>query len=71
MIPELGQIALSLALVLSAFLSFAALYGAHRANAAWMAYCRPATQSLALLVAFAQHAENHHADNQKDKVQDR
>jgi cytochrome c-type biogenesis protein CcmF len=53
MIPELGQISLSLALALSAFLSFAALYGAHRANAAWMAYCRPVTHSLALLVAFA------------------
>ncbi len=53
MIPELGQVALSLALALSAFLSCAALYGAHTANASWMAYCRPASQSLALLVAFA------------------
>jgi len=53
MIPELGQISLSLGLALAAFLSFASLYGAQTANASWMAYSRPAAQSLTLLVAFA------------------
>jgi cytochrome c-type biogenesis protein CcmF len=53
MIPELGQVALSLALAVALFLSAASLYGAHKSDAAWMRFARPAAQSMALLVAFA------------------
>src|SRR6185503_7690917 len=53
MIPELGQVALCVALTVSLFLSFSALYGAARADAALMAFARPAAQGQALLVAFA------------------
>jgi cytochrome c-type biogenesis protein CcmF len=53
MIPELGQVALSLALALSLFLSATALYGAEKSAQAMMAFARPASQTLALLVAFA------------------
>jgi cytochrome c-type biogenesis protein CcmF len=53
MIPELGQVALSLALAVALFLSGASLYGAEKSDASMMAFARPAAQSLALLVAFA------------------
>ena len=53
MIPELGQVALSLALALALFLSAAGLYGAQASHAAWMSFARPVAQSLTLLIAFA------------------
>jgi len=53
MIPELGQVALSLALAVALFASVSALAGAEKSNAEWMAFARPASQSLTLLVAFA------------------
>ena len=53
MIPELGQVALALALVVSFFLSGTSIYGAARGDQALMSFARPATQALALLVAFA------------------
>jgi cytochrome c-type biogenesis protein CcmF len=53
MIPELGQVALSLALAIAVFLSVAALYGAQAANASLMSFARPGAQSMTLLVAFA------------------
>ena len=53
MIPELGQIALSLALIVALYQSVFSLYGAARSDAAWMAVARPAAQGLALLIAFA------------------
>jgi cytochrome c-type biogenesis protein CcmF len=52
-IPELGQLALSLALALALFLSAASLYGAQTGNAGLMGYARPTAQAIALLVAFA------------------
>ncbi len=53
MIPELGQFALSLALVIALFQSASAFWGAQRSSAAWMGFARPAAQGQALLVAFA------------------
>src|SRR5687767_8604700 len=53
MIPELGQFALALALVVTLFQCFASLHGAARADPAWMSFARPAAQAQALLVAFA------------------
>jgi cytochrome c-type biogenesis protein CcmF len=53
MIPEIGQLALSLALAVSLFLAATALYGAHKSDQTMMAFARPASQSLALLVALA------------------
>jgi len=53
MTPELGQVALSLALIVALFQAACGFAGAHRGNAAWMARTRPAAQTLALLVAFA------------------
>jgi cytochrome c-type biogenesis protein CcmF len=53
MIPELGQVALSLALAVALFASVTALVGAEKSNLEWMAFARPAAQSLTLLVAFA------------------
>src|SRR5690349_7514397 len=53
MIPELGQVALSLALAVALFLSATSLYGAQRSSASLMAFSRPAAQGLSLLVAFA------------------
>src|SRR5712692_6141954 len=47
MIPELGQFALSLALVLAALQAIFGLQGT------WMGFARPAAQAQALLVAFA------------------
>src|SRR3982751_775213 len=53
MIPELGQLALAIALVVSLLQAGIPLAGAARGDAAWMAFARPAARSLALLVAFA------------------
>jgi len=53
MIPELGQLALSLSLALALFLSATSLYGAQTGNAGLMSYARPVAQATALLVAFA------------------
>ena len=53
MIPELGQLALSLALVVALVQTVLPLAGAARGDAAWMAVARPAAHSLALLIAFS------------------
>ena len=53
MIPELGQLALSLALVISLVQASCPLLGAHRGETSLMATGRPAAQAQALLVAFA------------------
>ncbi len=53
MIPELGHLALWLALAVAAVLGTLPLVGAHRGNATWMALARPATQALFALVATA------------------
>ncbi|MDQ5849820.1 MAG: cytochrome c biogenesis protein CcsA, partial [Pseudomonadota bacterium] len=53
MIPELGQLALSLALVVALIQAILPLAGAQRGDFAWMAVARPAAQGQALLVAFA------------------
>jgi len=49
MIPELGQFALALALMLAFFQAACGLGGAAQGNALWMARTRPASQALALL----------------------
>ncbi|HEX5091613.1 MAG TPA: heme lyase CcmF/NrfE family subunit [Burkholderiales bacterium] len=53
MIPELGQLALSLALVVALVQGVLPLAGAHRGDEGWMAVARPAAHTQALLVAFA------------------
>src|SRR5258708_11657853 len=53
MIPELGQVALSLALTVSVFQAAASFYGAEKSNLVWMSFARPAAQGQALLVVFA------------------
>jgi cytochrome c-type biogenesis protein CcmF len=53
MIPELGQLALALALVVSLVQGTLPLAGAAKGNFVWMALARPAAQGQALLVAFA------------------
>ncbi len=53
MIPELGQLSLSIALVVALVQGVLPLAGAQRGDAGWMAVARPAAHSLALLVAFA------------------
>ncbi len=53
MIPELGQLALSLALVVALVQGTLPLAGAARGDTAWMAVARPAAQAQALLIAFA------------------
>ena len=53
MIPELGQLALSIALIVALVQGILPLAGAARGNAAWMGVARPAAQAQALLVAFA------------------
>ncbi len=53
MIPELGQFALSLALVVAVFQTVTAFLGAEKSDATWMGFARPAAQGVALLVAFA------------------
>ncbi len=53
MIPELGQLALSLALVVALVQGTLPLAGAARGDTAWMGVARPAAQAQALLIAFA------------------
>jgi cytochrome c-type biogenesis protein CcmF len=53
MIPELGQIALLLALAVALILGTLPLVGAARGRADWMALARPAARAHALLVAVA------------------
>ena len=53
MIPELGQFALALALIVALAQAIVPLAGAARGDAAWIALARPAAQTQALLVAFA------------------
>jgi cytochrome c-type biogenesis protein CcmF len=53
MIPELGQLALTLALAVALVQAVLPLAGAANGNLAWMALARPAAQAQALLVAFA------------------
>jgi cytochrome c-type biogenesis protein CcmF len=51
--PELGQVAISLALVVALVQGVLPLMGARNGNLAWMAMGRSAAQAQALLVAFA------------------
>ncbi len=53
MIPELGHLALILALPVALILGVLPLRGAQTGNAAWIALARPAAQTQFLLVAFA------------------
>ena len=55
MLPELGQLALLLALLVAALQALLPLVGAQRGLAAWMAVARPAAyaQLLLVLAAFA------------------
>lgn len=55
MLPELGQVALILALLVALLQAVLPLVGAQRNNAAWMAVARPAAyaQLIMVLVAFA------------------
>ncbi len=53
MIPELGHLALILALPVALLLGTLPLIGAQRGNAAWIALARPAAQTQFLLIAFA------------------
>ena len=53
MIPELGQLALSLALAVALVQAIFPLAGAAKGNLAWMSLARPAAQAQAMLVAFA------------------
>ena len=53
MIPELGQVALSLALCLALVQSVLPIAGAARGDAAWMAVARPAAQGQCAFVAVA------------------
>ena len=55
MLPELGQITLILALLVSAVQAFLPLAGAHRGKHDWMALARPAAygQTVLLLLTFA------------------
>ena len=53
MIPELGQVALSLALMVALAQAFFGLMGSQKGNTAWMGASGAAAQAQALLVAFA------------------
>ncbi|KAF1687573.1 c-type cytochrome biogenesis protein CcmF [Pseudoxanthomonas broegbernensis] len=53
MLPELGQVLLALALLVSLLQSVLPLAGAQRGNAAWMAVARPAAYAQLLLLAGA------------------
>jgi cytochrome c-type biogenesis protein CcmF len=53
MIPELGQLALALALAVALIQGSLPIYGAAKGNLAWMALARPAAQAQAVLVAAA------------------
>lgn len=53
MTPELGHLALILALLVSLVQGVLPLVGAHRGHAGWVALARPAAQTQFVLVAFA------------------
>ncbi|MDP2240789.1 MAG: heme lyase CcmF/NrfE family subunit [Burkholderiales bacterium] len=53
MVPEIGQLALALALVLALTQGVAGLVGAARGNTAWMSVTRPAAQGQFVFVAIA------------------
>jgi cytochrome c-type biogenesis protein CcmF len=53
MLPEIGQVALALALLVSLLQAALPLAGAQRGNAAWMAVARPAAYMQLVLVALA------------------
>ena len=53
MIPELGLLALILALMLASLLATLPIIGAHRHVAAWMAVARPLAHGQLLFVAIA------------------
>ncbi|MDJ0655942.1 MAG: heme lyase CcmF/NrfE family subunit [Xanthomonadales bacterium] len=53
MVPELGQFALVLALLLAIVQATLPLIGAHRGNTAWMAVARPAVYGQTTFVAIA------------------
>ncbi len=53
MTPELGHLALILALLVAVVQSVLPLIGAHRGHAGWIAIARPAAQAQFLLIAFA------------------
>nr|WP_297350919.1 heme lyase CcmF/NrfE family subunit [uncultured Caldimonas sp.] len=53
MIPELGQVALLLALAVALVLAVVPLLGAARGSARWMALARPAAHVQFVLIAFA------------------
>src|ERR1051326_6754781 len=53
MIPELGQLALALALAVALIQGTLPLAGAAKGNLAWMSLARPAAQAQAVLVAAA------------------
>ena len=53
MLPELGQLALILALLIAALQTVLPLVGAHRGIHSWMAVARPAAYAQMLLVGFA------------------
>ncbi len=53
MLPELGQITLILALLVSLLQAVLPLAGAHRGKTSWMAIARPATYAQALMLAGA------------------
>jgi cytochrome c-type biogenesis protein CcmF len=53
MIPELGQLALALALAVALIQGSLPIVGAAKGNFAWMALARPAAQAQAVLVAAA------------------
>ena len=53
MIPELGQLALSLALAVALALSILPLWGAHRQRLEWMLLARPLARCLSVLVLLA------------------
>src|SRR5471032_379867 len=53
MIPELGNFALILALLVALVQGTLPLIGAHRGNTAWVSLARPAALALFLMVAMA------------------
>ncbi|HEY1290671.1 MAG TPA: heme lyase CcmF/NrfE family subunit [Burkholderiales bacterium] len=53
MIPELGQLALALALAVALIQGILPLAGAAKGNLAWMSLARPAAQAQAVLIAAA------------------
>ena len=53
MIPELGNFAVILALLVACIQAFCSLVGAARGNTVWMSVARPAAHALFLLVVVA------------------